>query len=51
MATELADLPRHRFSVADYHRMAEAGLLGEEERVELLDGEVVEMTPIGPLQC
>jgi len=38
---------RHRFSVADYHRMGETGILGEDDRVELLDGEIVEMTPIG----
>lgn len=29
---------RHRWSVADYHRMAEAGLLGEQARVELIEG-------------
>ncbi len=36
------------FTVDDYHRLAEAGILGEDDRVELLDGQVVEMTPIGP---
>jgi Uma2 family endonuclease len=36
-----------RFSVADYHRMGEAGILGPELRTELIDGEVVEMPPIG----
>ena len=35
------------FSVADYHRMAECGILHEDDRVELLDGQVVPMTPIG----
>jgi Uma2 family endonuclease len=38
---------RHRFTVHDYYRMAEAGILHEDERVELLDGEIIEMTPIG----
>lgn len=38
---------RRRFTVDDYHRMAEAGLFSEDDRVELIDGEVVEMTPIG----
>jgi Uma2 family endonuclease len=43
-----ADLPPHRFTVADYYRMAEAGLLDEDDRVELLGGQVVDMSPIGP---
>lgn len=39
---------RRLFTVVDYHRMADAGILTEDDRVELLDGEIVEMTPIGP---
>jgi Uma2 family endonuclease len=35
-----------RFSVEQYHRMIEAGILGPDDRVELLDGYVVEMNPI-----
>ena len=38
---------RRRFTVDEYHRMAEAGILREDERVELLDGDVVEMSPAG----
>jgi Uma2 family endonuclease len=38
----------HRFTVADYYRMAEAGILDEDDRVELLGGQVVDMSPIGP---
>lgn len=38
---------RHRFSVADFYRMAEAGILREDQRVELLDGEINDMMPIG----
>jgi len=43
----LADSKR-RFTTDDYHDMADAGILSPGERVELLDGEVVAMTPIGP---
>lgn len=42
---------RHRFSVADYHAMVEAGVLKEDQRVELIEGEVVEMSPIGKLHA
>ncbi len=41
-------LTRRSFTVDEYHRMAEAGILGEDDRVELIDGQVVTMTPIGP---
>jgi Uma2 family endonuclease len=38
---------RRLFTVAEFHRMAEVGIFSEDDRVELLDGEIVEMTPIG----
>src|SRR3712207_1153889 len=40
-------IARRQFTVAEYHRMAEAGILDEDDRVELIAGEVVEMSPIG----
>lgn len=43
----MAQLLKGRLTVADYHRMVECGILSEDERVELLDGQVVPMTPIG----
>lgn len=40
-------LQRHRFTVAEYHRMAETGMFAPEARVELIEGEIIDMPPIG----
>lgn len=50
MAATLDDAPvlrRRKLDVNEYHRMGEVGILGEDDRVELIDGELVEMAPIG----
>jgi Uma2 family endonuclease len=41
------DLPRRRFTWKEYHRMGETGILRPSERVELIEGEIVQMAPIG----
>lgn len=38
---------RHRLTVEEYFRMAEVGLLAPEVRVELIEGEIFDMAPIG----
>ena len=40
-------IPRHRFTVDDFARLGEAGIFTEGDRVELIDGEIRDMTPIG----
>jgi hypothetical protein len=42
------DVPKRRFTADEYQRMGQAGILSEDDRVELMDGEVVTLTPIGP---
>ena len=44
MAIETA---RRRFTVDEFHRMADAGILTEDDRVELIDGEILQMSPVG----
>ncbi len=40
-------LVRYRFSVDEYEQLIAAGVLAEDLRIELIDGEIVEMAPIG----
>ena len=47
MVTTMEAVTLHRFTVRDFQKMGEAGVFGEDERLELLDGHVVRMTPIG----
>ena len=46
-SSSVLNLPVRRFTVAEYYAMAEAGILTEDDRVELLDGVIVEMAPVG----
>ena len=45
--SEAVQLERGRWRVADFHKMVETALLSEDDRVELIDGEIVRMAPIG----
>jgi hypothetical protein len=47
--TAVDDPRRHRYTVADYHRMGETGILAPDARVELIDGEI--MPPPGTLHA
>ena len=38
---------RHKLSVEDYHKLGDAGVLSEDSRVELIEGELIDMAPIG----
>lgn len=40
-------IAKHRLTVDEYYRMAEVGLLAPDARVELIDGEIVDMPPMG----
>lgn len=45
---EILQVPLHRISVDEYHRMGEGGVFAPDERLELLDGVLIAMPPIGP---
>ena len=49
--TMAVTLWRRRFTLDEYHRMGKAGILGEDDRVELIEGEIIEMSPIGSLHA
>jgi Uma2 family endonuclease len=38
---------RKKFTVGQYHQMIESGILTDRDRVELLQGEIIEMSPVG----
>jgi hypothetical protein len=43
----ITGLRPHHFTVADYDRMTEAGVLREDSRVELIRGQIIDMAAIG----
>ncbi|MCS7287663.1 MAG: Uma2 family endonuclease [Roseiflexus sp.] len=51
MCAMTVEIVRRPFSVDEYQRMRETGILAEDDRVELIDGEVRIMSPVGPLHA
>lgn len=49
--TPFAAPSRHLISVDAFHRMGETGILGPADRVELIEGEIIDMSPIGVLHA
>lgn len=45
--SDAVTLRTRKFDVDEYHRLGEAGILHEDDRIELIEGELVEMAPIG----
>ena len=43
----VVEAPTRKFTVREYYQMAEAGILHEDDRIELIEGKIVEMAPIG----
>lgn len=41
-------LTPHRFTVDEYYRMAEVGILSPDSKTELIEGEIIDMLPAGP---
>lgn len=44
---ETTEGSRKHFTVDEFYRMADVGIFDEDSRVELINGEVIEMSPIG----
>ena len=47
----VVEVRRHSFTVDEFAKMGEAGIFTEDDRVELIDGEIREMAPIGSLHA
>lgn len=44
-------LVRHKLDLDTYYRMINAGIFGKEDRIELIEGELIDMAPIGDDHC
>jgi Uma2 family endonuclease len=41
------DVNKKLFTMAEYYKMYEAGIIGPDERTELIEGEIIKMSPMG----
>src|SRR5687768_7670086 len=46
-----ADIARYSFTAEEFQRMGEAGIFRQDARLELIEGEIIEMSPIGSLHA
>ena len=52
MTTTAETVPqKHRLTVGEYYRMAETGILAPDARVELIEGEIIDKSPIGSMHA
>ncbi|MDG4554499.1 MAG: Uma2 family endonuclease [Candidatus Competibacter sp.] len=49
--TATVRVPRHKLTVVDFQRLGAAGVLSGSERVELIDGELMDMAPVSSLHA
>ena len=47
MAVSTVEVHRHLTDITEWHKMGEAGIFSPESRLELINGEILEMSPIG----
>jgi Uma2 family endonuclease len=47
MAVRATELPRHLFTIEEFEHMIDVGAFDADKRIELIKGEIVDMTPIG----
>ncbi len=44
---EDSEITKHKFTVGEFYQMGEAGIFGEDSRVELVSGDIIHIAPIG----
>lgn len=44
-------IPRRTLTIDEFHKLADAGVFRDDERIELIEGELIAMAPIGPVHA